>query len=221
MPPFLQRGPHIQMAAAGKCFGDRQRSGQRPGEFLKDVMRMRRASGGVHLFGRCIIWHTSITEEPRGSHSLIRVRKVGARRLSGSRLRALFTLGVKTQGGRGRGDIKRDALWVNQGGMWLEKDSRLPAHRQRCCSGGRRRGAHMSLRAADIIFFVRLRVDNGFCPPPLPRSDFIQYAPTYADPGISSQLAVKILVLLKTYGACSTVSIQNHAVASVRFFWLF
>lgn len=28
MPPFLPRGPRIENAAAGKCFGERQRSGQ-------------------------------------------------------------------------------------------------------------------------------------------------------------------------------------------------
>lgn len=35
MPSFLEQDPHIQITAAGKCFGKRERSGQKLGEFLK------------------------------------------------------------------------------------------------------------------------------------------------------------------------------------------
>lgn len=68
MPPFLPRGPRIENAAAGKCFGERQRSGQAlrgrgfGGGDVKDVMGCRGGRRGVHLFSLCIMWHTSITE---------------------------------------------------------------------------------------------------------------------------------------------------------------
>lgn len=43
MPSFLLRGPHIQITAAGKCFGKRKSSGQREGRVFKDVTGWGRA----------------------------------------------------------------------------------------------------------------------------------------------------------------------------------
>ena len=52
----------------------------------------------------------------------------------------------------------------------------------------------MSVGEADTFFFVSVYVDNEFCLHSLPRCDFIQYAPTYADPGISNGLAFRIML---------------------------
>lgn len=47
-------------------------------------------------------------------------------------------------------------------------DSRLSARRPRCCNWSRRRGARVSLGEADTMFFVGLRVVNGFFTHSLP-----------------------------------------------------
>lgn len=74
MPPFLRGGPRIENAAAGECFGERQKEWAEAGggAGFKDVMGW----GSVHLFGLCIMWHTSITEKAQGLQSLIHRRSV-------------------------------------------------------------------------------------------------------------------------------------------------
>lgn len=75
MPPFLRRGPRIENAAAGECFGERQKEWAEAGgggAGFKDVMGW----GSVHLFGLCIMWHTSITQKAQGLQSLIHRRSV-------------------------------------------------------------------------------------------------------------------------------------------------
>lgn len=109
---------------------------------------------GVHLFGLCIIWHTSIAEKPQSSLPLIHMSSVRPAGWGFAWSFRSFTLGVKAEG----------ADTVSRWGVACgSRDSRLSAHRQWCCSRGRCRGAHMSVCEADIIFFVSLHVDNGFC----------------------------------------------------------
>lgn len=166
------------------------------GAGFKDVMGW----GSVHLFGLCIMWHTSITETAQGLQSLIRRRSVEP---AGCRFAWFFWLffflpagceaGLAEGVSEGRvvGATIGGGGWM--GGMWLETTAGCPLTGKDAVAGAVVGGAHMSPWEADIIFFVSTHVDNGFCPRPLPRCDLIHYTPTYVHPGILNWLACRIL----------------------------
>ena len=112
-------------------------------------------------------------------------------------LSGLFTPGLKAESERERErerEIEKERETLGRRGWHVAGETAgcLPTGSD--AAAGAVVGEHTSLCEADIIFFVSLHVDNEFCPHSLPRCDFIQYAATYADPGISNWLAVRFLL---------------------------
>lgn len=88
---------------------------------------------------------------------------------------------------------EKEALWVGGGGMWLEKTAGcLPTGSD--AAAGAVVGEHTchSVRLTLFSLLVSMWIMDS-ASHSLPRCYFIQYAPTYADPGFSNWLAVRIL----------------------------
>lgn len=139
MPPFLRRGPRIENTAAGECFGERQKEWvETGGAGFKDVMDW----GSVHLFGLCIMWHTSITEKAQGLQSLIHRRSVEPAGCRFAWFFGLFFLPPGCEAGSAEGASEGRVVGATIGGRGVVgwhvagDNSRLSAYRQGCCSRG-------------------------------------------------------------------------------------
>lgn len=112
------------------------------------------------MFSLCIMWHTSITEESLRTA----VFDPAAQREACSLQPHLLVQPLLLHCHKGnRGRVSRVACgWETTAGC--------PARRQGCCWGG----AHMSPLPGGHYFLCYARVDNGFCPPWLPRRKVVQ-----------------------------------------------
>lgn len=74
----------------------------------------------MHLFGRCIIWHTSVTKKPQGSRCLIHMSTVRPADWEFSSAFQIFLHSVfKGSGSAERGE--EESGLTGRGGMWLER----------------------------------------------------------------------------------------------------